>query len=224
VVGPFEWTPTVVGHECLLAIASATGDPGNDTTVTNSIPHSRFVPFDNNVGQRNVAPVAGGGGGGALEASFEGRGFVFRNPHDRTVDGKLEAVLPKFLRRRGWGLKFTNPGGDRFTLPARSSRNVAMRLDPGDDFTPGEIPLHLAERAIDIVSYVDGVVVGGMTYDVDPKLESPPKERPSPEDDRGQRCKTSAEELLACLGLPTKCVTRARIHRISVDIDLDDCC
>ena len=38
VIGPFAFVPTVVGHECLLAIAHADGDPGNDTTITGTIP------------------------------------------------------------------------------------------------------------------------------------------------------------------------------------------
>lgn len=57
ILGPFRLVPTDVGHECLMAIAHATGDPGNDTTIQGTIPEHRFVPFDNNIGQRNVSPV-----------------------------------------------------------------------------------------------------------------------------------------------------------------------
>lgn len=66
-VGPFIWTPTVEGHECLLAIVRTEAeDPGSLETVHGvtvpagraaSIDHSLLVRFDNNVGQRNVAPV-----------------------------------------------------------------------------------------------------------------------------------------------------------------------
>src|SRR5206468_10985081 len=68
VVGPFEWTPTVIGHECLLMYVNADGDISNadaSTGLPSAIgptPHWLLVPFDNNMGQRNVAPVAGGGG------------------------------------------------------------------------------------------------------------------------------------------------------------------
>jgi zinc metalloprotease ZmpB len=68
VVGPFVWTPQFVGHECMLMIASADGDlPNTDPSTylpcaTGPTPHWRLVPFDNNIGQRNVTPVIADGG------------------------------------------------------------------------------------------------------------------------------------------------------------------
>ncbi len=65
IVGPFVWTPRFVGDECMLMIASADGDlPNTDPSTglpcaTGPTPSWRLVPFDNNIGQRNVAPVAG---------------------------------------------------------------------------------------------------------------------------------------------------------------------
>lgn len=222
VVGPFEWTPTVVGHECLLAIAQATGDPANDATVTGAIPHSRFVPFDNNVGQRNVAPVAGGGGAVALAASFADRRFLFSNPLDRTIRATLDVEMPAFLAERGWKLGFANAGGGRFTLGPRAAREVVLRLEPGEAFRAADVPGDLAARAITVLSKADGVVVGGMTYEVDPRLEKPPAERPP----RGPEaaCIPPAIDLLDCLGLPDQPVAKARIRRITVDIDLEDPC
>ena len=61
VLGPFAWTPDFVGHDCLLMLADATGDAANDANVAGPIARSRFVPFDNNIAQRDVAPVAGDG-------------------------------------------------------------------------------------------------------------------------------------------------------------------
>lgn len=58
VVGPFGWSPPVVGATSLLASASATGDPSNADTVTGPIEHWRLIPFDNNVAQRNMSVVA----------------------------------------------------------------------------------------------------------------------------------------------------------------------
>ena len=89
VVGPFVWEPAHEGHECMLAVASAVGDPANDRTVGRSMPMRRLVPFDNNIAQRNVAPVAGGGGIGGLVDSFTGRTFRVRNPEDRTVQVRV---------------------------------------------------------------------------------------------------------------------------------------
>ena len=66
-VGPFVWTPAIEGHECLLAIVRTEAeDPGSLETAHGvtipagtaaAIEHSLLVRFDNNVGQRNVAPV-----------------------------------------------------------------------------------------------------------------------------------------------------------------------
>src|SRR5262249_22523773 len=66
IVGPFVWTPRLFGSECMLMIASADGDPPNTDPSTGlpcargPTPHWRWVPFDNNIGQRNVMPVASG--------------------------------------------------------------------------------------------------------------------------------------------------------------------
>ena len=56
IVGPFAWTPSQLGHECMLMVASATGDPSNIDNFSggDSIPEWRLVPHDNNIGQRNV--------------------------------------------------------------------------------------------------------------------------------------------------------------------------
>ncbi|MGA8499350.1 MAG: hypothetical protein WB764_27975 [Xanthobacteraceae bacterium] len=68
IVGPFAWTPQFLGQECMLMIASADGDLPNTDPSTGlpcargPTPHWRLVPFDNNIGQRNVAPVAGNAG------------------------------------------------------------------------------------------------------------------------------------------------------------------
>ena len=60
VVGPFQWTPGEVNHECMFFSVYATGDPSNiDGRITSSIPEWRLVPHDNNIAQRNVSPVPG---------------------------------------------------------------------------------------------------------------------------------------------------------------------
>ncbi|SCL32704.1 hypothetical protein GA0070624_4545 [Micromonospora rhizosphaerae] len=57
VLGPFTWNTQSAGVACLLASASATGDPSNADTVNGSLPNWRLVPFDNNLAQRNVTAV-----------------------------------------------------------------------------------------------------------------------------------------------------------------------
>lgn len=67
VVGPFSWTPRNVGNESILMEVSADGDFSNIDPrtffpcATGPTPESQLVPFDNNLGQRNVAPIAGSG-------------------------------------------------------------------------------------------------------------------------------------------------------------------
>ena len=103
-------------------------------------PHWRLVPFDNNIGQRNVAPVAGGGGITGLKASLKGRRFWANNPYDRTALIQLQAILPEFLRERGWGIGFSSAGGAKFTLGPPASREVVLSVSA----RPG---LHAPKRA-----------------------------------------------------------------------------
>lgn len=56
-VGPFEWIPAIVDHECLLAITSGVNDPSVVPQFIGNVPHWKLVRFANNVGQRNVAPI-----------------------------------------------------------------------------------------------------------------------------------------------------------------------
>src|SRR5262249_9493150 len=62
IVGPFVWIPRFAGNESMLMIASAEGDLPNTDLATNlpcasgPTPHWRLVPFDNNIGQRDVSP------------------------------------------------------------------------------------------------------------------------------------------------------------------------
>jgi zinc metalloprotease ZmpB len=184
VVGPFTWTPQVVGHECMLMIASADGDlPNTDPATllpcaTGPTPHWRLVPFDNNIGQRNVAPVAGGGRGAGLAASFHNRSFVARNPFELKVEITLEAILPKFLKERGWSVRFLNVDRESFTLPPHGEKTVVFTLVPGKDFSAADVPGGKAGR-IEIHTRVDDLLIGGMSYQVDAKLAAPPPEERS---------------------------------------------
>ena len=137
-----------------------------------------MVPFDNNIGQRNVAPVAGGGGPAGLLASFHNRSFAARNPFDRAADITLEAVLPDFLMKRGWAVRFTNADGGAFSLPPRGERTVSFTIVPGADFTAEDVPSGKAGR-IEIHTRMEGLLIGGMSYQVDPNLLGPPLEEPS---------------------------------------------
>jgi hypothetical protein len=226
-VGPFEWTPTAVGHECMLMVVSATGDLSNADPASGlpcaagPTPHWRLVPFDNNMGQRNVAPVAGGGGLAGLIASFAPRRFWVNNPYGFEGRVKVEAILPEWLTRRGWGFAFVNPGGRSFTLPARGSREVLLELKPGTDFSPSDVPPGGPAASIIARVIVNGIPVGGMSYTIDPRLKSPPRELPPKEP---KECAAEAEDLLECLCVPVDEVKSVRIKRVTLDIELKKRC
>jgi len=181
IVGPLEWTPQVAGHECLLMSVSAPGDLANNDPATffpcasGPSPIWRLVPFDNNLAQRAVIPVPGGGGRHNLVEAFEHRRFWAQNPFPRTARIEIQAELPAFLQTRGWQVTWDGPGTSPFSLGPRDEIELRPRLIGGQDFTPTEVTL-AGEVAIDIVERADGLVVGGLTFLLDPELCRPPHE------------------------------------------------
>ncbi|MGA8495160.1 MAG: hypothetical protein WB764_06750 [Xanthobacteraceae bacterium] len=226
-VGPFQWVPSEVGHECMLMSVSATGDVSNNDPASGlpcaigPTPHWRLVPFDNNIGQRNVAPVAGGGGLTGLAASFNPRRFWVNNPYAFEGRVKLDVLLPDWLTRRGWGFVFVNPGGGSFTLPARGSREVLLTLKPGADFAPSDVPSAGTGALLVVRVLVNGIPVGGMSYTIDPHLKAPPTERPTK---HRKDCDDEARALLDCLCLPAGEVKSVRVKRVTLDIEFKDVC
>jgi hypothetical protein len=162
VVGPFSWMPTHVGHECMFMIVSATGDGSNVDNIAagDSIPEWRLVPHDNNIGQRNVAPVSGGGTSG-LTAEFEGLSFELKNPLTRAAVMQVESTLPPLLTERtGRWPRELAAAVPSHSSPARAA--VAMRLGQGADFTADDVAKTL-ERTIRVSIRADGILIGGMS-------------------------------------------------------------
>jgi len=173
-VGPFEWTPTVPGHECLFMVVSANGDPSNVSNLApgESIPEWRLVPNDNNIGWRNMFPVAGAGGSKGLLATLDGAKIVIKNPHREEAKTVVQAVLPAFLAKAGWTALFDNPGGGAFALRAGESKTVALRLKPGKEFSADDVKA-ARDAEIRVEAYANGILVGGMTYTLDPAMRGP---------------------------------------------------
>lgn len=169
-VGPFEWQPSQLAHECMLMIVTADDDPSNAVLFTggsDSIPEWRLVPNDNNVGQRNVHPVAGSGGF-ALVESIRNRPFTVKNSFPGRATVQLDVTLPKFLSERGWQLRFVNQEQGQFTLDAGEKREMRMELLAGKDFTEDEVRKVRQPPRIDIRTIVNGIPVGGMSFYLDP--------------------------------------------------------
>ncbi len=177
IAGPFQWIPSHPWHECLLAIVSTFDDPSNVEPVAlpsglGPTPHWQLVPFDNNIAQRNVVPVPMSNGGQNLVKAFNHRTFRAHNPYDRRANVVIEWTLPHFLRVRGWEMELTNRGGAAFSLGPNGYRDVVMRLKPGNRFTKRDIDPTSTAPVIEFRASIDGQVVGGMTYVIDPKMRS----------------------------------------------------
>jgi hypothetical protein len=110
-VGPFEWVPSEVGHECMFMVVSAAGDPSNTDNFAagESIEEWRLVPNDNNIGQRNVVPVMSATSKKLL-AGFDRMGFLLKNPFRKRARMSVSAELPAFLAEHNWRIAFTNAG------------------------------------------------------------------------------------------------------------------
>ncbi|MFN2560276.1 MAG: hypothetical protein ABR571_03115 [Jatrophihabitans sp.] len=236
VVGPFEWTPTHVGHECMFMIVSATGDESNVDHIASgdAIPEWRLVPNDNNIGQRNVAPVPGGTSG--LTAEFSDLTFEMKNPLPAAALMQLEHRLPPVLAERGWSLEFRNRGGATMKLASGESRDIVMHLVRGKDFNPADVDA-AADRTIYVAARANGILVGGMSYVLDASISRPNRphggENP-PAGEHGHRhddtCACHHDERVDGLGallLQSLQRRRPRVHdveikKVIVEIDLED--
>jgi hypothetical protein len=168
VVGPFEWTPSGAGHQCMFMVVSASGDPSNVSNLSpgESIPEWRLVPHDNNIGQRNVTAVPFTKLEAWLKAIEELR-FMLKNPLRSSAKMVLNPSIPQTLARRGWKLEFTNKGAATPKLAAGKTTTISMRLVPGEPFTAADLAKE-KNPAIRIEAYANGIIVGGMTYEIAP--------------------------------------------------------
>lgn len=222
VVGPFAWTPNanVYGHDCLLAIVETAQDLSNVSNFGpgDTIQEWRLVPHDNNVGQRNVPLVPGGGGGEALGAALDGAVFVAGNNFNKPAQMEIKIVVPPVLAKRGWDLGLADLPSKTFRLKAGEKRHIRLRPTAGKDFTADDIR-GVSDRTIAVELYGDGMLLGGMSYQVDPDL----KEVPGGSGQPGTQCKHAAQHLLDCLQVGGQ-VKKVQVTKVSVDVQLDQDC
>jgi len=201
VVGPFAWTPEHGGHECLFMSVSAAGDLANTDPATflpcaaGPTPIWRLVPFDNNLAQRSLVPVPGGGGREDLVEAFRDRELWVGNPFDHPAQVQISVELPALLATRGWQATFREAGASEFTLGPRASRCLRPRLTDGADFTAVDVT-SAGNPAIRLQALIDGLPIGGITYLLDPELTEPAQEHHEPDNDDEEdgRCDPDREE------------------------------
>jgi hypothetical protein len=219
VVGPFEWTPSQVGHECMFFSVSASNDPSNiDGRITGSIPEWRLVPHDNNLGQRNVHPVA-------MTLSREDlrhRTFWLRNPSIRQVKIRLAASLPSFLRDRGWHLDFVSAGGSGFSMLPGASKEIIFSMTPGKPVERGMLPESPMERSILITAEADGIPLGGMSYVIDADYQDPNSGRHGRAPKPAGIIQQDVSKLLKGLKLDSSEIEGVHVRKITLDIYLKE--
>ena len=189
------------------------------------IPEWRLVPNDNNIGQRNVNLIPGGGGGGSLMEALQGFPFWVGNPNPKRAVIDIQVKLPEVLAERGWKLGFAGLRTTRFTLRSREQRELTLEVEPGAPFDRADIE-SADDRDIEVTVTADGGPIGGMAYRVDPTLERA-EDRPGGEPggvDTG-RCIEHATDLLECLDLHGHKVRKVRVKKITLEVGMDEeCC
>jgi hypothetical protein len=209
----------------MLMAASAPGDRANNDTVTGfpsaigPTPLWRLVPCDNNLGLRAVIPVPGGGHRHHLVEAFRDRRFWASNPFARTTKMEIRTILPAFLTSRGWAAKLDNPGGGSFSLGPRDTREIRPRLISGQDFTALEVEA-AGRIAIEFVVLADALVVGGLTYVLDPHMQEPAHEY-FHEEKKDEADHHKGHEPVAPTHHHEELHHDGRPRRIRIDVDID---
>jgi hypothetical protein len=121
--------------------------------------------------------------------------------------------------QRGWQVVFLNPGGGSFTLSARGSRKIHIGLKAGGEFTAADVSAAGTQARIVVSAKINGYIFGGITYQLDPNMKTPPVEvflgGDSPND-----CTETAHHLLECLKLPCGEVKSVCVKKVTLEIEL----
>lgn len=118
-------------------------------------------------------------------------------------------------------LRITQDGKEFFLAPGEH-REIVLRLKSGGDFSAQEVE-QMKDRTIHFHAYANGILVGGMSYELDPSLKVSPPQYPGEGKDHVQ-CSVTAKDLLGCLNLPVDKVKSVRVRKITVDIEIEDDC
>jgi hypothetical protein len=175
VVGPFQWVPSQVGHECMFFSVSANGDLSNiDGAITGPIPEWRLVPHDNNIGQRNVHPVLAALG----NVNWERLPFWIRNHCKSPVRLGADVKVPAWLGRLGWKFSVLQITNDRTVLKADQMLKVNLAATKGKAFDD-KVLAKEADHDIVVTILQDGLPFGGMTFRIGSSAKQQPG-KPAP--------------------------------------------
>lgn len=161
-LGPYIWTPTVEGHECLLAVVrSLDEDPGSLETLhgTPAVPagtaasldHSVLVRFDNNVGQRNVAPILAAPGT-STRMGLRIRGLDHLAEHTVRIDASALPRDTAISVRLANGVLAT--GSTRMRIVETNSRFTTLGMAGGATATIDDIDI-AARDSFDLTVGID---------------------------------------------------------------------
>ncbi|MFF3942740.1 hypothetical protein [Streptomyces phaeofaciens] len=182
-VGPFIWTPQIVDHEGLVAVVHGAEDPAITATLNGPVPHDRVIRFDNNVGQRNVAPQMAAPGGkthmtitlrGAL-TSTTGSWHLDATalPDDTRISVRtLSRILePSTLTN----VDVTQAGSVRTTFEIKGGKTAVVdgfHLE-ANDRVAAEVTIDFSSQAEHLrlyplvaTQYQDGLIAGRMTIQI----------------------------------------------------------
>ena len=92
----------------------------------------------------------------------------------------------------------------------------------GAEFTAGDVTAAGKQAGIVVSAKISGYVFGGITYELDPNLKTPPVEvLPGGGPHKG--CDETAHQLLESLKLPCGEVKSVCIKKVTIDIELKNC-
>jgi len=195
-------------------VVTSDEDPANiDSLIVGELVSEwRLVPNDNNIAQRNVVVVPSSKPS-VLKEALTGKSFWVRNPKQAPSKMKLQSQLPKVLVEKGWKLGFEGIDVNPFRLQSGEQIEVGLQLQAGDDFTISEIEAS-SDKDIIVFASANEMLIGGMTYRIDPTARSPGEEVQS-------ETLAGTQELMKSLKLTAEDIARVRVKKLTVDIEFE---
>lgn len=107
---------------------------------------------------------------------LDGFSFWVGNPNPKSSEMELRVELPDLLLRLGWRMTFRDLPNNRFELDPGKQREIVMTLHRGSDFEKLQVE-RSNDRDIMVLVYADEMLIGGMTYRLDPEIRAPYNKR-----------------------------------------------